>query len=132
MGNKLFKAIAFATGAAVTYIVASVIANKIVKSEIDEAFVDDVIDDVEEVEEKVNETGFVAAVKNVFAKIRKEYNNYMAAKANNFKENAEVCRSFIESAKTRFSIGLITLSIGAGIVAIGGGLIASSYIKLPE
>ena len=92
MGNKLFKAIAFATGAAVTYIVASVIANKIVKSEIDDEF----IDDIGEAGEEVDKT------------------------------------DFIESTKTRFSIGLITLSIGAGIVAIGGGLIASSYIKLPE
>lgn len=129
MNGKIIKFLALTAGAVVTYIMASVVADKIVESKGDEDLIDDIMD---EAEDEVNETGFVASVKNVFAKIRKEYNNYMVAKANHFKEKAEICRDFIESAKTRFSIGLVTLSVGAGIAAIGGGLIASAYIKVPE
>lgn len=39
------------------------------------------------------------------------------------------CREILNNAQNRLTLGVVVLAAGVGI---GGGLIASAYIKLPE
>lgn len=119
--TTLSKVLIFAVGSAIVYTVVSKIADKIeYQSTQDDAdeFTDEIMEELEdEFDDEV--------IENVFYRIRKGFREYMSAQANEIREKFNFCREVLNSAQTRLTLGIVT-------VAIGGGLIASAYIKLPE
>ena len=43
----------------------------------------------------------------------------------------EACKDILSSSQNRITVGLLVIGAGIGIVAVGGGLIASAYIHAP-
>lgn len=119
--TTLSKALVFAIGSAVVYTVVTKIAEKICYQPTQ----DDVEYITEEVMDEFEDEFDDEVIENVFYRIRKGFEEYMSAQANEIREKFNFCREVLNSAQTRLTLGIVT-------VAIGGGLIASAYIKLPE
>lgn len=119
--NNLCKALMVAVGSAVVYSVVTKVAEKICGQPTQ----DDIEDIAEEVMEEFEDDFDEEVAENVFCKIGKEIKKYMAAQTSAIKEKIGLCKEILNSAQNRLTLGIIT-------VAIGGGLIASAYIKLPE
>lgn len=51
---------------------------------------------------------------------------------NNQKEKLELCLNFVSDPGNRKIMGLVIMGLGIGVIGIGGGLIASAFVKLPE
>lgn len=119
--NNLCKALLVAVGGVIVYAVATKVADKFC----DQPTQDDIEDELDE--EVDGETAEV--VKNIFHKIGKGINGYMAAQTTGIKEKIGFCKEVLNSAQNRLTIGIIVLASGIGI---GSGLIASACIKLPE
>lgn len=114
--TALSKALVFAIGSAIVYTVVSKIAEKI-----EYQSTQDDTDEIDEFEDEFDDE----VIENVFYRIRKGFEEYMSAQANEIREKLNFYREVLNSAQTRLTLGIVT-------VAIGGGLIASAYIKLPE
>lgn len=119
--NNLCKALMVAMGSAIVYAVVTKVAEKIC----DQPTQDDIEDITEEVMGELEDDFDEDFVENVFYRIRKEIKDFMAAQTSGVKEKVGLCREVLNNAQNRLTLGIIT-------VAIGGGLIASAYIKLPE
>lgn len=123
--TALSKALALAIGSAIVYTVVSKIAEKFeaqpTQDDIDE-LTDEVMDEFEdEFDDDI--------IENVFYRIRKGFETYMAAQTCIIKERISICKEVLNNAQNRFTLGIMVLATGVGI---GGGLIASACIKLPE
>lgn len=133
--TRFSKVLLIAIGGAIVYKVASKIANKLaecpadedVEEDIDAEIVDEVADeDIEFDEEAENDNSYVDYI---FYKIRKGIKAYMAAQTNCVKEKINLCKEVLNNTQNRLTLGVIVLATGIGI---GGGLIASAYVRLSE
>lgn len=123
--NNLCKALMIAVGSAITYVVVTKVAEKIGEQPAQ----DDIEDVTEEVMEELEDDFDEEVVENMFCRIRKEIKEYMKQAANASKERLELCLNFVSDPKNRLALGVVVLCTGVGI---GGGLIASAYVKMPE
>lgn len=100
--NNLCKALVAIAGSAVVYAVVTKVAEKFCEKPTQ----DDIEDITEEVMEELEDDFDEEVAENIFHRIGKEI-----------------------KAQNRLTIGIVVLAAGIGI---GGGLIASAYVKLPE
>lgn len=123
--NNLCKALVIAVGSAIVYSVVTKVAEKICEQPTQ----DDIEDITEEVMEEFEDDFDEEVVENVFCKIGKEIKKYMTAQTSGIKEKVGFCKEVLNNAQNRMTLGIVILTAGIGV---GGGLIASAYIKMPE
>lgn len=123
--RKLCKAFMFAMGGVIVYAV----ANKVVEKVYDQQDQDEIEDIADEVMDELEDSFDEVVVENVICRIGKEIRAHMVAQTSVVKEKVGFCKEVLNNAQNRLTIGIVVLAAGVGI---GGGLIASAYIKLPE